>query len=180
MHDQLPTHVLRLSDVYLVAAEAAVLTGDAATAKKYVNMVRARAGVSELDNVTFNDVWKERRLELALEGDRWFDYVRRSYYDADACIAELKAQRRSPWANGSFDTMHKAYILDAEGNYAGPGTGDWDASAFTYNGTEDLKNVNVSMFTLPVPTDDVVMNPKVGTNAEVIDVDVRAEYKYNF
>ena len=39
-------------------------------------MVRNRAGLPSLLVVTINDVWKERRIELALEQDRFFDLVR--------------------------------------------------------------------------------------------------------
>ncbi|MBO6247202.1 MAG: RagB/SusD family nutrient uptake outer membrane protein, partial [Bacteroidales bacterium] len=80
MYNQLPTHILRLGDIYLVYAEAAFLTGDSATALEYVNKIRERAHAKPLTSVTYDDIWKERRLELALEGDRWYDYVRRSYY----------------------------------------------------------------------------------------------------
>ena len=182
MYNKLPTHILRLGDIYLVAAEAALLTGDKGKAAKYLNAVRERAGVEAYaeGDITFDIIWKERRLELALEGDRWYDYVRRSYYDVDACIAELKAQRRSPWGEGDFNAMHKGYILDADGNYAGPGTGEWDNSSFSYTGSEDVKDVKASMFTVPVPTDDVVQNPNMASDQPAIHVDVREEYKYNF
>ena len=36
------------------------------------------------------------------------------------------------------------------------------------------------MFTIPFPTEDVVMNPNVASDAEAIHVDVRAEYSYDF
>ncbi len=39
-------------------------------------MVRNRAGLSSLATVTVNDVWKERRFELAMEQNRFFDLVR--------------------------------------------------------------------------------------------------------
>ena len=67
---QLPTHLLRLSDVYLIYAEASLLTGSNGPALEYVNKVRERAGADALASVTFEDIWKERRLELAGEGDR--------------------------------------------------------------------------------------------------------------
>ena len=176
---QLPTHILRLADIYLVYAEACVLTGDSASALTYVNKVRERAHATPLTSCTFDDVWKERRLELALEGDRWYDFVRRSYYDVNACIAELKAQRRSGWS-GDFKTVYKKFVQDDAENYVGPGAHTWDMSAISYNGTDDLIDVKPEMFTIPFPTEDVVMNPNVGSTAEAIHVDVRNEYTYDF
>jgi hypothetical protein len=101
MANALATHILRLSDVYLVLAEAQALidggTTTNANALKAFNAVHQRAVPSDVEktSLTFNDVWKERRLEFAGEGDRWYDLVRRSYYDVDACIAEIKAQKRN-------------------------------------------------------------------------------------
>lgn len=178
MCNQLPTHILRLSDVYLVYAEASLLSGDAATALTYVNNVRERANATPLDEVTIEAIWKERRLELALEGDNWYDFVRRSYYDVDACIAELKSQRRSYYEG--LPDAYKKFVMDDNDNYVGPGAHTWDGSGITYNPVEELADVKASMFTLPFPTEDVVLNPNVGSDAEAINVDVRAEYTYDF
>ena len=175
---QLPTHILRLSDIYLVYAEACVLTGNNAEALEYVNKVRARANASQLTSVTVQDVWKERRLELSLEGDNWYDFVRRSYYDVDACIAELKAQRRSHW--DGISKVYKDYVVDDEGNYVGPGAHKWDNSSIVYNTEDDLVDVKASMFVVPFPTEDVVSNPNVGSTAEPVHVDVRETYSYDF
>jgi hypothetical protein len=178
MSYQLPTHILRLSDIYLVYAEAAYLTGDVSSALEYVNKVRARANAKLYTSITINDIWKERRLELAMEGDNWYDYVRRSYYDVDACIAELKAQRRSHW--DGISGVYKDYVIDAEGNYVGPGAHPWDKSVIVYNPSDELVDVKPSMFTVPFPTEDVVMNPNVGSTAAPIHVDVRETYSYDF
>ena len=178
MSYQLPTHILRLADIYLVYAEACVLTGDSQNALIYVNKVRDRAHAKPLESVTFDDVWKERRLELAMEGDRWYDYVRRSYYDVNACIADLKAQRRSHW--DGLDKAYKKYVVDDEGNYVGPGAHSWDNSEIIYNPSQELTDVKPSMFTIPFPTEDVVMNPNVGSDAQPVHVDVRETYKYDF
>ena len=182
MYNALPTHILRLGDIYLVYAEAAFLTGNTGDALTYVNKIRERAHAAPLASVTYEDIWKERRLELALEGDRWYDYVRRSYYDVDACIADLKAQHRSTWKGDgtSYDTVCKTYVTDAQGNYVGPGARPWEGNLITYNPTEELTNVVPSMFTIPFPTEDVVMNPNVGSTAEAVHVDVRETYSYDF
>ena len=178
-YNQLPTHILRLSDIYLVAAESAFLTGDTGKAKTYVNAVRTRANANPVDEVTYDTIWKERRLELALEGDRWYDYVRRAYYDVDACIADLKSQRRGHW-EGGIDGVYKNFVTDSEGNYGGPATNAWDASAITYSGDNDLVDVKPSMFTVPMPTEDVVANPNMASTAPSIRVNVREEYSYDF
>jgi len=178
-YNQLPTHILRLSDIYLVAAEAAFLTGDSGKAKTYVNAVRTRANATPLESVTYEDIWKERRFELALEGDRWYDYVRRSYYDVNACIADLKAQRRGHW-EGGLDGVYKSFVQDSEGNYVGPGANTWDASAITYFGDNDLVDVKPSMFAVPMPTEDVVANPNMASDVPPIRVNVRETYSYDF
>ena len=178
MYNQLPTHILRLGDIYLVYAEACYLTGDSGSALEYVNKIRTRAHAEPLTSVTYEDIWKERRLELALEGDRWYDYVRRSYYDASACITELLAQRRSGWSG--LDTVYKRFVTDAQDNYVGPGTREWDTSAVVYNNDQELTDVKTSMFYMPFPTEDVVMNPNVGSTAESIHVDVRETFSYDF
>lgn len=74
---------IRFGDVVLMAAEAALKTGDATKARNYVNDIRKRArngaatGIpSNYVAVTFDDIVKERRLELAMEGSRFFDLVR--------------------------------------------------------------------------------------------------------
>ncbi|RNL95130.1 RagB/SusD family nutrient uptake outer membrane protein [Sinomicrobium pectinilyticum] len=72
--------ILRLAEVLLIHAEAANELGDSNTALTSLNQVRARV---KLPEVTTTDqgqlrelIWKERRLELAFEHDRWFDLIR--------------------------------------------------------------------------------------------------------
>ena len=67
---------MRYPEILLMNAEAAVYLGNSAIALKDVNMVRNRAGLPSLTTVAINDVYKERRLELAMEQDRFFDLVR--------------------------------------------------------------------------------------------------------
>ena len=179
MYNQLPTHILRLGDIYLVYAEAAYLTGDNATALEYVNKVRERAHAAPVTIVDFDTIWKERRLELAMEGDRWYDFVRRSYYDAAACVAELKAQKRSFW--DGLPEVYKRYVTNEQDLYVGPGNGrPWDASSVVYNTQMDLGAVDATVFVMPFPTEDVVMNPNVGSTVDPVHVDVRELFSYDF
>lgn len=71
--------VIRYSDVLLMDAEAAAKTGDETGAKASLNIVRARVNMpvvtasgTALDDAIFH----ERRVELGLEGHRFFDLVR--------------------------------------------------------------------------------------------------------
>ncbi|MBI1766900.1 MAG: RagB/SusD family nutrient uptake outer membrane protein [Bacteroidetes bacterium] len=67
-------HILRYADVLLMNAEAALhLGGDVATP---LNSVRQRAGLLPKANPTQDDIWQERRVELAMEHDRFWDLVR--------------------------------------------------------------------------------------------------------
>lgn len=78
--------ILRYADVLLMNAEAANELGQSAKALASLNLVRARArgGVTGvLPNVTTTvqadlrtAIWRERRVELAMEHDRWFDLIR--------------------------------------------------------------------------------------------------------
>jgi len=72
--------VLRLSEVYLIAAEAS-LPGDEASALTYLNDLMAQrdpsfAGYSSSGAALLDDIVNERRKELAFEGDRFFDLNR--------------------------------------------------------------------------------------------------------
>ncbi len=66
--------ILRYAEVLLINAEAKVRKGGGAAGP--LNQVRSRAGLPAINNPTLTDVLNERRLELAMEGDRFFDMVR--------------------------------------------------------------------------------------------------------
>lgn len=66
-------YAIRLADTYLLEAEA--LGGTGARAQALLDAVRARVGLPSV-TVSMDAILKERRLELAGEGHRWFDLVR--------------------------------------------------------------------------------------------------------
>lgn len=78
---------LRLADVILLYAEALNETGSTAAALTELNKVRTRAGLANSTASSQGDVRQaiqdERRLELAYEGQRWFDLVRTGTVDAE-------------------------------------------------------------------------------------------------
>ncbi|MBW7674889.1 RagB/SusD family nutrient uptake outer membrane protein [Chryseobacterium chendengshani] len=71
---------LRFAEVLLIKAEAMNELGQTSAAIPFLNQVRNRAGLANTTAISQSDVriaiWKERRLELAFEHDRWFDLVR--------------------------------------------------------------------------------------------------------
>jgi hypothetical protein len=73
--DKDDTKVLRLSDVYLIAAEASYWTNNETDARTYLNYVVTRrvpgfTGYTSTGATLLNDILNERRKELAFEGDR--------------------------------------------------------------------------------------------------------------
>jgi hypothetical protein len=68
--------VFRLAETYLNLAEAAIELGKPAEALDAVNTIRTRAGMPALTVITRDLVRHERKIELAFEGNRYFD-VRR-------------------------------------------------------------------------------------------------------
>ena len=71
---------IRYADVLLMAAEGLVRSGASeGPARAYVNQVRARAGVQPISSSgtqLLEDIYNERRMELATEGHRYYDLVR--------------------------------------------------------------------------------------------------------
>lgn len=71
---------IRLADIILLKAEALNETGDMSGAAELVNQVRSRVNlpaVAASSNAAMRlAIEKERRLELAFEGHRWFDLKR--------------------------------------------------------------------------------------------------------
>ncbi len=170
----LSTHILRLSDVYLVYCESKLngpgsSTSDPLALDVYFR-VRKRAIPTLTEtpaSITFEQVWKERNLELALEGDRWYDYVRVGYYNPDFVVSDIQGQRRNNFNSGSNTTslndVYKAYYE----------TGVWNATGINYNvdefpapGRDAILN---KVAALPFPSEDVVYNPHLEDPAQPFD-----------
>lgn len=131
--------VLRLADVYLVYVEA-ILGNNASTtnanALKYFNLVRARAGVDPVTSISDSSLARERRIELAFEGQYWFDLVRLSYYNPQAAVNILNNQVREQFTYNN-----------------GVATGTPSGIVIT--------PATAAVFTLPVPTAEITADPKL-------------------
>jgi hypothetical protein len=147
----LATPMLRLAEVYLLYAEAELglneVTNDP-TALYYFNQVRNRAGLESLEQITLDDIWNERRCELAIEGQFWYDMVRRSYWDMDWVINFMKNQKR-------------AYRY----NYSAPPTFSWMDSD-----GRDIKTPDASVMRLVYPLSEETLNPLLNATPEHFDV----------
>tara|TARA_B110000902_G_C14287787_1_gene579603 strand:- start:2405 stop:4192 length:1788 start_codon:yes stop_codon:yes gene_type:complete len=86
-----PWIYMRLAEFYLTYAEAKYNLGDHGTAETYVDLVRTRVGMpaiaSSLTGMDLLDKIKhERKIELAFEGNRWYDA--RRWQDAETDFAQ--------------------------------------------------------------------------------------------
>jgi len=72
--------ILRFGEILLIKAEASNEIGDSDAAIHALNEVRNRAGLSNTTASSQSElrtaIWNERRVELAMEHDRFFDLVR--------------------------------------------------------------------------------------------------------
>lgn len=67
--------ILKYSDLLLIRAEAGYHIGSGEAVSR-INELRVRAGLPEVGSVTEQSILNERRWEMAMEHDRWFDIVR--------------------------------------------------------------------------------------------------------
>lgn len=133
--------LLRLADVYLIYAEA--IKGNSTTtsdpqALLYFNKVRIRAGVDSVTSINDSTLMSERRIELAFEGQYWFDLVRLSYYNPQKAISMLNSQQRVQFVY----------------------------NATTRIATPNVQNITITpatsgTFTLPLPTNEITADPRL-------------------
>lgn len=83
--------IIRLSEVYLIAAEAAVKANNTTSALKYINELRTNRieGYTNATSVTLDDVLTERRLELFAEGHNAWDYWRNKKSVNNSTVGEV-------------------------------------------------------------------------------------------
>jgi starch-binding outer membrane protein, SusD/RagB family len=92
------TYMLRLAEMYLIYAEAAL--GNSATttdakALEYFNAIHERAGLPTwTDALTWDDIFEERIKEFAMESQAWYDLVRLHYYDPNKAYSIIASQDR--------------------------------------------------------------------------------------
>lgn len=103
-----PWIYMRLSEFYLTYAEAQFHLGNTGVAVNYVNSIRARSGVNmppiNASGDLLEKIKHERKIELAFEGNRWYDA--RRWKDAQRDFAKdivgVEVLRNSSTGNKSY------------------------------------------------------------------------------
>ena len=154
---ELNYNLIRFADVLLMAAECEVELGNMNLAQNYVNQVRLRAGNSHVKNEgkdaakyligaysTFPNqqfareaVRFERKLELAMEGHRFFDIVRwgndYAYEELNYGYLAHESLYRTQFWGASFDTCNKYFPIPQSVNLYLPPTKNIGDPAFRLN-----------------------------------------------
>lgn len=119
------TYMMRLAEVYLNLAEAVLGNNQTTTdpvALQYYNAVRTRAGMPTKMIIQYEDLRYERRIELAYEGQYWYDLIRRAYYQQQEVVDYMNVQDRN--RGYEWDAATETYIADED-----PGEGVSTATA---------------------------------------------------
>src|SRR5688572_3965038 len=114
------TKVLRLSEMYLIAAEASLPASetDALTYINFITTRRSAPAIASTGAALFEDVLTERRRELAFEGDRYMDLMRLKR-DVVRSVNYPAAARNIPYSNFRRILPIPQTELDANENIRG-------------------------------------------------------------
>ena len=144
----LKTPMLRLADVMLHYCEACIAEGSSTsdgTAVQVFNQIRDRAGMAGVSEISFQDLWDERRCELALEYLAWSDFVRRAYWDEANVLTLMGKQNR----NAAYE-------------YEYGGTFSWktddETGEISKVGSKEEETPSASRLRLPYPESELVKN----------------------
>lgn len=154
-------YVLRLADVYLIYAEAAMGAANStsdATALQYLNAIRSRAGLPAKTSVTWEELLWERRMEFGLECMYWFDLKRYYYRSPDPMINMMSSQRRDfTYQRDQSNTAADENSID--------GYVLVESSA---GGTVPFRPENID---LPIPAAEQLANPLFAPDEPAVDYD---------
>ncbi|MCV9387012.1 RagB/SusD family nutrient uptake outer membrane protein [Reichenbachiella ulvae] len=150
------TYMMRLAEMYLIYAEAA-LGNNASTADakalEYFNAVHKRAGLGEFPpqtnptaELTWQMIFEERIKEFAMESMAWYDLVRLHYYNPNEAYNIINNQYR-----GLFVVKPNQWP---------------DPTAWTFEQTSwsefSYPSANSGNFLLPIPASEASQAPSLG------------------
>lgn len=144
------TYMMRLAEMYLTYAEA-VLGNNTSTndakALQYFNQVHTRAGLSPVTGpLSFDQIFKERIVEFAMEGMAWYDLVSLHYYNPTKAYTILNAQDR-----GFFFTKPDRF----------PDPTSWTFTKTAWATAERKIDANSGNFLLPIPSAELSQAPNL-------------------
>jgi starch-binding outer membrane protein, SusD/RagB family len=143
------TYMMRLAEVYLIYAEAALGNNASTTDAKaieYFNKVHTRAGLAPFaDPLTMDVIFKERILEFAVEGMAWYDLVSMHYYNPSKAYSILNSQDR-----GLFFTAPDQM----------PNPTSWTFTKTSWYNERTI-NANAGNFLLPIPNVELSQAPNL-------------------
>lgn len=96
--------IMRYAEVLLMNAEAAKQLG-VGDPDARINLLRDRAGLSPKSNVTLDEIWHERHVELAMEHDRYWDLVRQGEVVPGRTAAVLHAAGKTLFEEGKHELL---------------------------------------------------------------------------
>ncbi len=163
------TYMLRLAEMYLIYAEAIMGNNDQTTdpaALDYFNRVRSRAGLAGEDNLTFWKIFMEKRIEFAMEGNLWLEFMRWYFFEPEAAKDTLTAQDKGAYyilPHGHDASNNRIWDLQPS-DTSGEGTG-----------TPRFFTVTDENIWFPLPESEVVQAPNLKKDPEPFDFSLLGE-----
>ena len=165
--DELDVPIMRLAELLLIDAEANIEMdgGDLARAKANIDRVRARVNmppVTATDQAGLRTALRyERKIELCIEGRRWFDI--RRWKGADGKMLAATAMNGPQHAPAFGKTTFNAIpIIDESWIVTYDTTKTFDGAAFNGRVHTTLKFVEGKDELWPFPYSEMVTNPLIG------------------
>ncbi|HXB96123.1 MAG TPA: RagB/SusD family nutrient uptake outer membrane protein [Puia sp.] len=152
--ENLNTYMMRLSEVYLIYADA-ILGNSASTsdaeALKYFNLVRSRAGAYTKNSISYADLMLERKVEFAFEGKAWYDWKSWYYFDPTDALNYFSTQNRGNYnlSPNGFHTFISYFNSDNHPN------SDGSPGSVTYP-------ITAAKVDLPYPEAEALVAPALG------------------
>lgn len=107
--------ILRFGEILLIHAEAALATGQP-DAVADLNALRPRAGLQPLVSADRHTVWHERRVELAMEHDRFFDLIRQNEVEPGIAAAAFAKHGKTFEERNKVFPIPRTQIELSQGN----------------------------------------------------------------
>lgn len=150
------TYMMRLAELYLIYAEAAIGNNSSTTdptAVAYFNAVHTRAGLpawtvsgqNAEGPLTLDAVFSERFKEFAMEGMAWYDFVSLHYWNPTRAYSMLNSQDR-----GLFFTQADQV----------PNPTEWTFTKTSWFNERTI-NANDGNFLLPIPNVELAQTPSL-------------------